>query len=184
MNYSEYRVFSEFASRCRIVFYYYGYFSQTIVTAMADTIKLSMKQSDTTPSTKRKLFSCFIEMAQNIIHYSSETLTAEAHGSNEIRQGSVCIGHAEDCFYLLCANRVAASNVEPLRAKLEPLKTMTLDEIKRAYQNTLRADLPEGSKGAGLGFLTVARDASQPLDFEFVACEGTDDMMFYLKATV
>jgi hypothetical protein len=60
---------------------------------------------------------------------------------------------------------------------------MTLEEIKRAYQNTLRADLPEGSKGAGLGFLTVARDASEPLDFEFVPCAG-GRQMFYLKATV
>jgi hypothetical protein len=71
-----------------------------------------------------------------------------------------------------------------LREKLEPLKTMTLEEIKRAYQTTLRADLPEGSKGSGLGFLTVARDASEPIEFEFAKCDNHDDMMFYLKATV
>ena len=184
MNYSEYRVFSDFVAQRKIVFYYYGYFSQAIVSAMADTIKLSMKQADTAPSTKRKLFSCFVEMAQNIIHYSSEALTPVTQDHDEMRQGSVCIGHAGDRFYLLCANRVAASDVEPLREKLGPLKTMTLDEIKRAYQNTLRAEQPEGSKGAGLGFLTVARDASEPLEFEFVACDDSDDMMFYLKATV
>jgi hypothetical protein len=71
-----------------------------------------------------------------------------------------------------------------LREKLEPLRSMTLDEIKRAYQETLRAELPEGSKGAGLGFLTVARDASEPLEFEFAGLENHDDMMFYLKAIV
>ena len=65
---------------------------------------------------------------------------------------------------------------------------MTLEEIKRAYQDTLRAEQPEGSKGAGLGFLTVARDASEPLEFEFAGIQTKphhdDDMMFYLKATV
>ena len=75
MNYSEYRIFSDFVAQRRIVFYYYGYFSQTIVSAMADTIKLSMKQADTSAAAKRKLFSCFVEMAQNIIHYSSAALT-------------------------------------------------------------------------------------------------------------
>jgi hypothetical protein len=184
MNYSEYRAFSDFAAQRKIVFYYYGYFSQTVISAMADTIKLSMTQADTAPSTKRKLFSCFVEMAQNIIHYSSEALTPATQDHDEIRQGSVCIGKVGERFYLLCANRVAADDVEPLREKLEPLKTMTLDEIKRAYQVTLRADQPEGSKGAGLGFLTVARDASEPLDFEFSACDNPNDMMFYLKATV
>ena len=31
----------------------------------------------------------------------------------------------------------------------------------------LRADTPADSKGAGLGFLTMARDASEPLEFAF-----------------
>ena len=184
MNYSEYRIFSDFVAQRKIVFYYYGYFSQTIVSVMADTIKLSMKQADTTASAKRKLFSCFVEMAQNIIHYSSEALTPATQDDAEVRQGSVCIGHTGERFYLMCSNRVAASDVAPLREKLEPLKSMTLEEIKRAYQDTLRAEQPEGSKGAGLGFLTVARDASEPLEFEFTPLDNHDDMMFYLKVTV
>jgi hypothetical protein len=184
MNYTEYRAFSDFVAQRKVVFYYFGYFSQHIVTAMADTIKLSMKQADTTPTTRRKLFSCFVEMAQNIIHYSSESLTPVAQEVEEVRQGSVCVGQSGERFYLLCANRVAASDVEPLRAKLEPLRTMTLEEIKRAYQETLRSDQPEGSKGSGLGFLTVARDASEPIEFEFTEIEDHDDMVFYMKATV
>lgn len=184
MNYSEYRVFSDFVTERKIVFYYYGYFSQTIISAMADTVKLSMKQADTTPTAKRKLFSCFIEMAQNIIHYSSQALTPETQDDAEIRQGSVCIGRVGERFYLLCSNRVVAADVGALREKLEPLKSMTLEEIKRAYQDTLRAEQPEGSKGAGLGFLTVARDASEPLEFEFAPLDDGDDMIFYMKATV
>ncbi|HEY2346891.1 MAG TPA: SiaB family protein kinase [Xanthomonadaceae bacterium] len=184
MNYTEYRVFADFVAQRRIVFYYYGYFSQTIVSAMADTIKLSLQQADATPSAKRKLFSCFVEMAQNVIHYSSDSLTPPMQDEDEIRQGAVCIGQAGERYYLLCANRVAAASADVLREKLEPLRTMTLEEIKRAYQNTLRAEQPEGSKGAGLGLLTVARDASGPLEFEFAPVDGGDDMMFYLKATV
>jgi hypothetical protein len=184
MNHSEYRIFSDFVKERKIVFYYYGYFSQTIVSAMAETIKLSMKQADTTAAVKRKLFSCFVEMAQNIIHYSSEALTPATQDDAEVRQGAVCIGHTDDRFYLMCSNRVAAHDVTPLREKLEPLRSMTLEEIKRAYQDTLRAEQPEGSKGAGLGFLTVARDASKPLEFEFAPLDNHDDMMFYLKVTV
>jgi hypothetical protein len=184
MNYTEYRAFSELVALRRVVFYYYGYFSQNVVSAMADTIKLSLQQSEAASSTRRRLFSCFVEMAQNIIHYSSEALTPATQSDKEVRQGSVCIGQSAESYYLLCANRVAAADVDALRAKLEPLRTMTLDEIKRAYQQTLRADQSEGSKGSGLGFLTVARDASEPLEFEFEPVEGSDEVMFYLKATV
>jgi hypothetical protein len=184
MNYSEYRDFCEMVARRDVVFYYFGYFSQNIVSAMADTIRLSVKQSEIAASTKRKMFSCFVEMAQNIIHYSSDALTPPTQVDHEMRHGSVCIGQKQDRYYLLCSNRVARSDVESIRSRLEPLRTMTLEEIKRAYQASLRAELPDGSKGSGLGFLTVARDASEPLEFEFGPCDDPDAMMFYLKATI
>jgi Family of unknown function (DUF6272) len=184
VNYSDYREFCELVSKRDIVFYYFGYFSQNIISAMADTIRLGLKQTEAAATTKRKLFSCFVEMAQNIIHYSTDTLTPPTQVNHEMRHGSVCIGHEQDRYYLMCANRVARGDVEGLRSKLDPLRTMTLEEIKRAYHATLRTDLPEGSKGSGLGFLTVARDASEPLEFEFGPCDDPETMMFYLKATI
>ena len=184
MNHSEYRKFSEFVEQRHVVFYYYGYFSQSIILAMADTIKLSLASTDAAPSAKRRLFSCFVEMAQNIVHYSARALTAPSRSDAEVRQGSMCIGREGDRLYLLCANHVAADEAGALREKLETLRTMTLEDIKRAYQTTLRSERPESSKGAGLGFLTVARDASEPLDFGFVQEEGGAGTMFYLKAVV
>jgi len=184
MNYAEYRDFSASVAKRHIIFYYFGYFSQHIVSAMADAVRLQLEQAETAASTRRKIFSSFVEMAQNITHYSVDALTPAELRDNQVRQGSVCIGIEDDRYYLLCANPVAADSVEALRAKLEPLRTMTLDDIKRAYRETLRTDQPDGSKGAGLGFLTVARDASAPLEFEFEPSAGSDTVMFYVKATI
>jgi hypothetical protein len=62
---------------------------------------------------------------------------------------------------------------------------MTLDEIKQAYKDSLRAEAPEGSKGAGMGLLTMARDASEPLDFDLQPLPGKDNTaVFYLKAAI
>lgn len=69
--------------------------------------------------------------------------------------------------------------------KLGALRNMTLDEIKQAYRQTLREETPEGSKGAGMGFLTLARDARQPLEFDFdTQHESGDSPVFYLKAAI
>ncbi len=75
---------------------------------------------------------------------------------------------AATAFFLLCANPVSTDNVAQIRARLEPLHTMTMEEIRLAYKKALREEAPADSKGAGLGFLTMARDASEPLEFEFV----------------
>jgi hypothetical protein len=184
MNYQEYRDFCKLVEKQRVVFYYFGYFSQNIVSAMAEAVRVRLEQSEKAASTRRKLFSSFVEMAQNIIHYSSNTLTPPEGNDKELRQGSLCIGGDSDRYYLHCANPVADGDVDGLKSRLESLRSMTLDEIKRAYRETLRSDQPEGSKGAGLGFLTVARDASEPLEFEFTRDDHVGTTMFYLKATI
>ncbi|MEH3085575.1 MAG: SiaB family protein kinase [Xylophilus ampelinus] len=178
--------FFQLARQHHVIFYYVGYFSQHIVAAMADAVKLQLEVAGVAGPTRRKLFSSFIEMAQNIIHYSSDALTPPSQDNGELRHGSVCIRRETDgSFLLLCANPVEPRVADELRAKLDALRSMTLDEIKQAYRQTLREESPEGSKGAGIGLLTVARDAREPLEFDFEAAEEPGrSPVFYLKAAI
>jgi hypothetical protein len=177
--------FCDIARKHRVIFYYVGYFSQNIVAAMADAIKLQLEVSGVNGPTRRKLFSSFIEMAQNIIHYSVDSLTPGDQENHEIRHGSVCISEKDGQYILLCANPIDTKAADDLRERLESLRGMTMDEIKRAYKESLRAEVPEGSKGAGLGFLTMARDACEPLEFEFWPMDQRPHVaMFYLKAAI
>ena len=49
-------------------------------------------------------------------------------------------------------------------------------------RHQLRNETEATSKGAGLGFLTVARDASEPIEFHFDDQPDGKTAMFYLKA--
>lgn len=182
----KYGSFFNLAQQHQVIFYYVGYFSQNIVAAMAEAVKLQLEVAGVSGPTRRKLFSSFVEMAQNIIHYSADSLTPASRNDGELRHGSVCIRREDDGgFLLLCANPVEPQIAEILRLKLDALRCMTLDEIKQAYRQTLRDETPEGSKGAGMGFLTVARDAREPLDFDFDAADSIGGSpMFYLKAAI
>ena len=183
---AKYGPFFNVAREHQVIFYYVGYFSQHIVAAMADAVKLQLEVAGITGPTRRKLFSSFIEMAQNIIHYSADMLTPASQPDGELRHGSVCIRRDEGGrFLLLCANPVEPEIADALRAKLETLRSMTLEEIKQAYRQTLREETPEGSKGAGMGLLTVARDAREPLEFDFDAADSDGGApVFYLKAAI
>lgn len=182
---NDHLAFCEIARKHRVIFYYVGYFSQNIVAAMADAVKLQLEVSGVNGPTRRKLFSSFIEMAQNIIHYSADSLTSTDQDDHEIRHGSVCISEKDGHYLLLCANPIETRVADDLRVRLESLRGMTMDEIKRAYKESLRAETPEGSKGAGLGFLTMARDACEPLEFEFWPLQHSPDVaVFYLRAAI
>ena len=71
----KYGPFLDLAHQHQVIFYYVGYFSQNIVAAMAEAVKLQLEVAGVAGPTRRKLFSAFIEMAQNIIHYSADALT-------------------------------------------------------------------------------------------------------------
>lgn len=180
------RICCNLAKERDVVFYYEGYFSQPIIVAVSDAVKMRINHAGAAALTRRKLFSSFIEMTQNIIHYSVDAYKANdsADFDNEIRHGSICIATESGRFFLHCANPVRAEVARHLQTKLEHLHTLTIDEIKREYRRTLRADTIQSSKGAGLGLLTVARDASEPLEFQFIPIQGSENVLFYLKATI
>ncbi|MDY7578213.1 SiaB family protein kinase [Herbaspirillum sp. RTI4] len=167
-----------------VIFYYVGYFSQNIISAMAEAVKTRIEYVGAEGMTRRKLFSSFVEMAQNIIHYSADFFERVGHGTEGMRHGSVCISAKGEHYFLHCANPVKIEIAERLRERLEHVRSLTIDEIKREYKATLRAETPEDSKGAGLGLLTMARDASAPLEFEFTPASAAGNVMFYLKATI
>ena len=186
MSLSRFHRFKDLARQENVVFYYTGFFSQTIVAAMGDSLRLRLNSLEASQPLRRKLFSIFVEMAQNIVHYSADALTARDSNDNEVRMGSLWVGEENGHFYVVCANPIGSDNVARIRDKLEPLRSMSNDEIKALYKEKLRAEDEDTSKGAGLGFLTVARDSSNPIEFDFVAEDGAHGPFttFYLKATI
>lgn len=170
-------------SQGNIALYYIGYFSQNIISSLAETLRLQLEKKQVPTAIRRKLFSSFIEMGQNITRYSALPLTTPDQ-QQEARHGTVCLGLEGGKYFLWCANPIHPDDMEMLRVRLEPLQTMTADEIKVAYKASLRQDTPPTSKGADIGLLTVARDASEPLQFTFQADASTGLSTFYLKAII
>lgn len=184
MNIEIFKGYRQFVTEQGVLFYYDGYLSQAIITAMGEALRGKLEAEDSASKATRKVFSTFVEMMQNIIHYADP-----ANDRSVAAYGNVAVGRQDDRYYIVSGNSVASSHVERLQAKLEAIRTMPLDEIKAEYKRKLRTgseEQDENSKGAGLGFLTVARDASAPIEFLFEPIAGTGNALsfFYLKATI
>lgn len=186
MDLNLFNQFRELAGQNGILLYYTGEFSQNVVATIGDSLKKRLEATNASSSARRKVFSTFMEMAQNIVHYGA----AEAGGS----EGTFAVGcTGDERFFLVCGNPIRLEHVPRLQEKLEPLRRMTLEEIKLAYREQLRNDEHKeqnpDSKGAGLGFLTVAREASEPIDYRIVFNSGDrhgaeSRAEFYLRATI
>ncbi|MFC3394735.1 SiaB family protein kinase [Brenneria rubrifaciens] len=183
MSETKYTEFFDSTHQHDITLYYVGYFSQNIISSLAETVRLQLEKKQVPSGIRRKLFSAFVEVMQNITRYSAADL-AVVDQPNEVRHGSVCIGYENGKYFLLSANQVHPDDIEKLRVRLEPLRYMTIEEIRLAYKASLRNQAPPWSKGADIGLLTVARDASEPLQFTFRADSSTGLPTFYLKAII
>ncbi|NGX86250.1 hypothetical protein GW579_04005 [Rahnella sp. Lac-M11] len=162
---------------------YTGFFSQNNITAMGEVIRLYLEQHEASSSTRRKLFSTFIEMVQNILRYSSDS-RALARTDDEMRFGSVTLGIDNGRYVCESTNLIRPEDIVRLREYLETIRTMSADEIKLTYKASLRAESPVWSKGANIGLLTLARDASEPLEFTFHQVEASELSTFHLKAII
>jgi hypothetical protein len=177
-------VFREEADANGIVFYYSGILSQNVITTMSDSLKQKLQIQDEKGARSRKVFSTFIEMVQNAMHYSPDV-----PDSDHTKEGSIIVGKKEDKYFVICANFIQKQHESRIRDKIDPILDMSADEIRQAYRTQLKNDQHSAdtiSKGAGLGFLTLARDSIEPIQYAIRDAIGYENELscFYLKATI
>lgn len=183
MNIQIFKAYRQFVTEQGLLFYYDGYLSQPIITAMGEALRGRLEAEEASSKAARKVFSTFIEMMQNVINYSDDAIAA---GGSALSHGAVAVGRRQGHYFITCGNPVRCEHVERIRAKLAVIDAMSHDEIKQRYKEKLRQESEATSKGAGLGFLTVARDASAPIEYSFAPLAEAPDTLcfFYLKATI
>jgi hypothetical protein len=172
-----------------VIFAYSGYVTEPVLSGVGEALKQKLTIDDADTKTLRSVFAIFVEQMQNIIRYSAEKAhqpmppASDAGALNEIRYGILTIGR-EGNDYMVCAgNLVRQSDVPRLKERLSRIRNMSKEELKALYKEQLRADPEQGSKGAGLGFMEIARRATQPIDFDFADVDG-EYSFFALKATI
>jgi len=166
-----------------IFFCFCGPISQTLLVEIGDTLRQKMKLEATSSATIIKVFSVFVEQAQNIIHYSAEAIPLTETGESQLGNGIIIIGHEQEHYYVLCGNMVTNQEVNSLQAQLIKLQKMNKEELKQHYKQQRKEKSPAESKGAGLGFIELARKSIEPIDFYF---QPIDDnyTFFSLKSTI
>lgn len=162
--------------------FYTGYFSQQHIVSLGEVIRTWLDKHESSAVTRRKLFSAFIEMGQNIVRYSSDDRYLSTE-QQELRFGSVCFHMDQTHYYLETANLVGPEASTLLQTNLDVLRGMSQAEIRDAWKQGLRSEAPSTSKGANIGLLTMARDTSLPLEYRIHPLAASSLSAFHLKAT-
>jgi hypothetical protein len=168
-----------------IMFAYSGYVTEPVLHGVGEALKRQLEIQDTDTKTVRSVFAIFVEQMQNMIRYSAERLQAagEIETPLELRYGVLTIGQENGGYVVNAGNLVLRDDVERMRGRLSAVSAMDKEQLKVAYKEQLKAGPDEHSKGAGIGFIEIARRASKPIEFDFM--EAANGYVFFaLRACV
>jgi len=154
--------------------FYKGIFDKNILAAIGSYIKSIISNN---PKISRKLFSIFIELAQNIAYYSAEKIEFD---EKDVGIGSVLITEDGEQFTFASGNIVRSVDVETLMEKCDHINSLDRDSLRK-YKREQR-NLPQGPfDGAHIGLIQVALTASNPLD---ISVTPIDDQLSFFSIIV
>ena len=168
-----------------IFFCFNGPVSQNLVTDIGSILVQQMNLEKASKTTVIRTFSMLVEKAQNIIHYSDEKSSKEKaiDEEQELSHGIIVIGYEDGHYWVLSGNMIENDKVERLRKKLTKLQKMDKEELKQYYREQRKKEPEAESKGAGLGFIEMAKRASRPIEFEFEQIDAKRSF-FSLKTVI
>ncbi|MBF0293864.1 MAG: hypothetical protein HQL96_01635 [Magnetococcales bacterium] len=160
-----------------VLFCYSGPMNEGLLPGLGQLVKQKIAVETDHPGTVQNVFSILVEQIQNVIRYATD------RDASELGHGTLTVGRDGTGFFVTCGNRVENDQANRLREKLTSIRAMDRDELKVMYRQILKGEVPEGSKGAGVGFVDIARRSSQPIEFDFITI---DDQYSYfaLKAII
>jgi hypothetical protein len=167
-----------------VVFYHSGHLDEGTIASIGALLRRRLHEEGATGAQARKVFTTFMEMAQNILHYAALGNSADGQSS---KFGALCVARSADGFEVMCGNDLAADQVPRVRQRLDAVKAMGPEKVRQAYRQQLASDRDDpDSKGAGLGLLTMAASSSAPMEYEFSPDppEADGHAFLFLKATI
>ncbi len=149
---------------------HFGLITQPLIAAMIDALE-QVDEEDESFHFPQKLYVIFIEVTQNIMHYSLK----------DDYKAFVSIGSTDEYYYLLSQNLVTKKDKDKIEKLLNEISNLNKKEIKELYRERRKSGEKSHSTGGGIGFLEIAKVADK-IEFKFEKVE--EHYVFTLKVYV
>jgi len=122
------------------------------------------------PGLAQSVFSVFAEQMNNMLMYSAEKEQYEQFDGKQVNvsRGAFIMGIQDKTYFIQTRNVIKNSSIETIKKRIDYLNTLDKNALRQYSKEQVKAenDNPE-SKGAGLGFIEIARRASSKIEYEF-----------------
>ncbi len=178
MNASELYALRQRLNDSRTLLCFNGPISRSLIEEFGNALKRYLELDQVRPAEAMDVFSVYIEITQNIRHYTRE------RGYNDEQSAATVVISREDGHYVVSAgNVVDVADGEQLVERIAHYGTLDKTQLKAEYKTQLRRPRhPDHPESAGLGLIEIARRASAPL--QATLSERTADRAFFSLSVV
>ncbi|MCG7495379.1 SiaB family protein kinase [Vibrio sp. Of7-15] len=158
---------------------YGGFLSQTLISSMTEALEKEAEHNELRMGIANDIFTIFIELAQNIMHYGKSSDEGKIPKRAE---GLIVVGKdSEDNYYIHSQNIISKNDVELMTPILSEIKSLGRVDIKKRYREIRKNNKRGEHKGAGFGFYEIAKRCTS-IDYEFTPY--SDDMFYFQFKTL
>ena len=127
----------------------------------------------------KKILLVMIESLENVLKYN-EHMEEDLHLKKKFLP-KFTIEYAGKKFILTSSNTILSKDVDDLNKKLTLINSLNNEGLKKLYKSTITNGQFTQKGGAGLGFIEIAKIASEKIKFDF---ENINDKYVYYRLQV
>lgn len=151
----------------RIILSFNGTLSQDVLVGLAEIIKEKISQEGGAYSISKKVFGIFIELAQNILHYSAERVTVN-HTEQTVGTGIIVVSEDDRYYAITSGNLVDSDRVTQLQIHCDRINSLDRDQLRMFYRERIKLPRDTGQQGGGIGLIEIAKKAGSRLSYEII----------------
>jgi hypothetical protein len=175
--------FKKFIDEEGIIFSYSGTVSQAILSGIAETIEEEFMEFDIRIDTIHSIFAVFTEQMHNIMSYSKERISK---GNNRFESPGISIvgfDRNKKKYFVSSANIMDNKDKEKLLKKLKKVNALDKTDLRKYYRELRKNGKEKHIRGAGLGFLEMAKKSSEQLEYNITHIDA-ERSFFEIKVTI
>lgn len=158
---------------------YGGFLTQSLIAGMTNALEQEVQHKDMALKISTSIYTIFIELAQNMMNYSKNSLEPQIHSKGLIVVGNSLKGSE---YYIISRNVIDETDRDKIESRLQEIKGLDKESLRSLYREKRKNAKDAHSKGAGIGFIEIARRCDK-IDYTFTRLND-NRYYFTFKATI
>jgi hypothetical protein len=165
------------SSEDKVILFYKGPFKESVLSELSNDIKSKLGSN---PVCCQKVFSIFMELAQNVSYYSEEKAIGDVSGSG-IGIGTFIINEKEEEYIVSSGNLISKEWAKEITEKSKLINSLPKEDLRKLKREMRNLPKREGHSGANIGIIDVALKSGNPISIEITPVDSKTS--YYVLST-